>query len=477
MDRSFPHPIMVLLFFILLAGLLTYVLSGGKYERQTDPVTGRITVVAGSYRTEPSVPVGIGGVLLSIPKGFEAGADVIATILIFGGAFMVIDQTGAFKALLLVLVGRFRKTRYLVLWMVGVTFAIAGALDNTSEEIIALIPVLCFMTSRLGYSKIGAVAISTGCAVIGASFSPMNPFQVAIAQKIAQVHLLSGSGLRILLAIPAVIFWISWVVRRTKVPEGASVPTVGDAPEVAVATMGPGGPATASALETPQAGASVENQEDLKLNNRHRIILVMVLASFAYMVYGIINLDWGFDEMTALFFALGLVAGWIGGLGMNGTATAFASGVKEMILAAFVVGLARSVYIILENGHIIDTIIHGLFTPLQHLPVFLSASGMLLAHICLHLPVSSLSGQAQLTIPILTPLADLTGMSRQVMILAFQYGAGLSELFTPTNGALMGVLAVAGISFRTWWSFIWKPALWLILYTIGCLGLAIAIGF
>jgi uncharacterized ion transporter superfamily protein YfcC len=466
MDRSFPHPIMVLLFFILLAGLLTYVLSGGKYERRTDPVTGRITVVAGSYRTEPHAPVGIGGVLLSIPKGFEAGADVIATILIFGGAFMVIDQTGAFKALLLVLVGRFRKTRYLVLWMVGITFAIAGALDNTSEEIIALIPVLCFMTSRLGYSKIGAVAISTGCAVIGASFSPMNPFQVAIAQKIAQVHLLSGSGLRILLAIPAVTFWIYWVVRRTKVQE------TGLAEASSTGTALP-----AFEAKTNGVGAQGEPQEDLRLTSRHRIILTLVLASFAYMVYGIINLDWGFDEMTALFFALGLVAGWIGGLGMNGTASAFAAGVKEMILAAFVVGLARSVYIILENGHIIDTIIHGLFTPLQHLPVFFSASGMLLAHICLHLPVSSLSGQAQLTIPILTPLADLTGMSRQVMILAFQYGAGLSELFTPTNGALMGVLAVAGISFRTWWNFIWKPALWLILYTIGCLGLAIAIGF
>jgi uncharacterized ion transporter superfamily protein YfcC len=444
---------MVLLFFILVAGVLTHALSGGKYNRQTDPVTGRVTVIAGSYHPEAHVPVGIGGILLSIPKGFEAGADVIATILIFGGAFFIIDQTGAFKAMLLLLVGRFRKSRYLVLWMVGITFAIAGALDNTSEEIIALIPVLCFMASRLGYSKIGAIAISTGCAVIGASFSPMNPFQVAIAQKIAQVHLLSGSGLRILFSIPAVCFWISWVVRRTK------------------------SPATVGAVPGMVAGASIGTDTDPKLSPRHVIILCLVLASFAYMVYGIISLDWGFDEMTALFFALGLIAGWIGGLGMNGTATAFAAGVKEMILAAFVVGLARSVYIILENGNIIDTLIHGLFTPLQHLPVFLSAAGMLVAHIFLHLPVSSLSGQAQLTIPILTPLADLTGMSRQVMILAFQYGAGLSELFTPTNGALMGVLAVAGISFRTWWSFIWKPALILIVYTILCLGLAVAIGF
>ncbi len=445
---------MVLLFFILMAGVLTHALTGGKYERQTDPATGRVTVVAGSYHSASPVPVGIGGVLLSIPKGFEAGADVIATILIFGGAFFIIDQTGAFKAMLLLLVGRFGKSRYLVLWMVGITFAVAGALDNTSEEIIALIPVLCFMTSRLGYSKIGAVAISTGCAVIGASFSPMNPFQVGIAQKIAQVHLLSGSGLRILLSLPAVCFWISWVVKRTRCPGGAV------------------------AQGTGRKGIDgSEGRGDPKLSGRHIIILTLVLASFAYMVYGIISLDWGFDEMTALFFALGLVAGWIGGLGMNGTATAFAAGVKEMTLAAFVVGLARSVYILLENGHVIDTIIHGLFTPLQHLPVFLSASGMLIAHILVHLPVSSTSGQAQLTIPILTPLADLTGMSRQVMILAFQYGAGLSELFTPTNGALMGVLAVAGISYSTWWNFIWKPALLLICYTILCLGLGVAIGF
>jgi uncharacterized ion transporter superfamily protein YfcC len=317
------------------------------------------------------------------------------------------------------------------------------------------------MASRLGYSKIGAVAISTGCAVIGASFSPMNPFQVGIAQKLAHVPLLSGAPIRIVFLIPAVAFWISWVVKRTRAM------TTAVAPALAVGRVVP-----------PQALSHGEGEAtrpaDPKLAPwRTTTILSLVVASFAIMIYGIIRLDWDFNEMTALFFVLGIISGIIGKMGLNGMAAAFVEGVREMTLAALVVGLARSVYLVLQEGRVIDTIVHALFTPLQHLPVVLSAIGMMGAHVLIHLPVSSTSGQAQLTIPLLTPLADLTGMSRQVMVMAYQYGAGLSELFAPTNGALMGVLAVAGISFKDWWGFVWRPAL--ILYGIAAVAIIAAV--
>jgi uncharacterized ion transporter superfamily protein YfcC len=449
MRLSFPHPLIILVSCILVAGALTYIIPAGHYERSRNPSSGQETVVAGSYQREPSTPVGFWPMMLAVPRGIAAGAEVIASILIFGGTFCVVDRTGAFRAALLWLIGKTRRFPYLVVCLVGVAFAAGGAMDNMSEEIMALIPVMVFMAGRLGYSKIGAVAISTGCAVIGASFSPMNPFQVGIAQKVAEVPLLSGAWLRMLFLVPAVAFWITWVVRKTR---GA---TPNPAPDPAQTAPAASGDAPASR------------------RFRYALILLLVLASFATMIYGIIRLGWDFNEMTALFFILGFAAGIIGLLGLGGTAAAFAEGAKEMTLAALIVGLARSVYLVLQDGHIIDTIIHGLFSPLQHLPLVLSAGGMMVCHVLIHIPVSSTSGQAQLTIPLLTPLADLTGMSRQVMVMAFQYGAGLSELFAPTNGALMGVLAVAGVSYKDWWGFVWKPAL--VVFGIALLAMTVAL--
>jgi uncharacterized ion transporter superfamily protein YfcC len=260
---SFPHALIILVACIVLAGGLTYLLPAGHYARQTDKTTGPETVIAGSYQVIKSHPVGFAEMMLDVPKGLVA----------------------------------------------------AG-------EIIALIPVMVFTASRLGYSRIDAVAISTGCAVIGSSFSPINPFQVGIAQKIAEVPLFSGSLFRIAFLLPAVGFWIFWVIHKTK--------------HVTVAQE-----AAAPSFSLPP---------------RHRVILLLVAFAFALMVYGILRMDWDFNEMSAEFFVLGLVCGFIGKLGLNGTAGTFAAGVKEMALAAFIVGLARAVYLVLQDGLVIDSI-------------------------------------------------------------------------------------------------------------------------
>ena len=453
---TFPHALIILTVCVLLAGVLTYLLPAGHYARVTDKVTGRETVVAGSYQRNAAHPVGFASMMLDIPRGLVAAGEIIASILIFGGAFCTIDRTGAFRTGIGWLITRFSHAPSVVLCLIGCAFAIGGALDNMSEEIIALIPVMVYTTSRLGYSRTCAVAISTGCAVIGAAFSPINPFQAGIAEKIGQVALFSGSGFRIAFLVPAVGFWLFWVLRHSAL------------------TRESGGSRNAQ----PEACATVVpgSTGDIRLTLNHRLILILVALAFALMIYGILCLDWDFNEMSAEFFVLGLVCGFIGKLGANGTAGAFAEGVKEMALAAFIVGMARGVYLVLQDGGIIDTIIYDLFTPLRHLPVFLSALGMMIAHVFIHIPVSSTSGQAVLTIPLLSPLADLTGMSRQVMILAYQYGAGLTEMFAPTNGALMGVLLVAGISYKDWWAFVWKPLLILMGIGVLAMGVAIAVG-
>ena len=174
---------------------------------------------------------------------------------------------------------------------------------------------------------------------------------------------------------------------------------------------------------------------------------------------------------------MGVAAGLVGGLRVSGTAAAFAEGFGSMASAALLIGFARAIYVVLNDGQIVDTIVYGIFTPIGNLPVILSAWGMMVAQTAIHFPVPSTSGQAVLTMPVLIPLSDLLGLSRQVTVLAFHYGAGLCELLTPTNGALMAVLAVAGVRYEDWFRFL--GPLYLLLFALGAaaVGVGVALRF
>ena len=177
--------------------------------------------------------------------------------------------------------------------------------------------------------------------------------------------------------------------------------------------------------------------------------------------------------MSALFFITGIV---VGGLGVMGTAEAYVKGFRSMAYAALLIGFARAIYVVLDQGRIVDTIVHGMFTPVAGLPVALSAIGMMVSHVLVHVPVPSVSGQAVLTMPVLVPLSDLLGLSRQVTVLAYQYGAGLCDLVTPTNGALMAILAAGGVDYQEWLRFTLKWYLVLMALGAAVIFLAIAIG-
>ncbi|MEO8075779.1 MAG: Na+/H+ antiporter NhaC family protein, partial [Acidobacteriota bacterium] len=403
------------------------VVPAGQYDRRQDPATGRQVVVAGTYHHVEPRPVGAFEALVDIPAGLRDAASVIFLVFLVGGAFTVVDETGALRQAVGWLVRRLQRREAFVIPIVSLTFALGGALENMSEEIIALVPVLLLVTRRLGFDALTAVAISVGAAAVGASFSPINPFQVQIAQKLAGLPLLSGSAFRIAaLAIAmAVWIWATWrhAMRTRREPE----------PE-----------------EAPAAGRPVERQT---LDARRATVLVLVLATFAIFVYGVMRLGWDFDQMSALFFAMGVLAGLVGGLGFGGTAAGFVTGFTSMAYAAMIIGFARAIFIVLDQGRIIDTLVNALVTPLQSLPVMLSALGMMLVHAAVHGPVPSVSGQAVLTMPVLVPMSDLIGLSRQVVVLAYQYGAGLTELITPTNGTLMAVTAATGVKYGEWLEF------------------------
>jgi uncharacterized ion transporter superfamily protein YfcC len=444
----FPHPLTLLVACILIAGALTWVLPAGQYQRREDPASGRSVVVPGTYAPAEAAPVGPFRSLVGIPRGMIEAAPVIFFVFIVGGAFAVVERTGALGRLVNSMARALSGRGLLVVPVAGAAFATGGALIQMQEELIAFVPVLLLLTSRLGFNPLVAVAMSLGASAVGASFSPINPFQVGIAQKVAEVDLLSGWEFRLAFLLPALALWIAGTMlyaRRTRAPVSSS---------------------SSASAEGRGAGAG----------GRHAAVLLTVLLAFVWFVVGVLRYHWDFDQLAAVFFVMGVVAGLIGGLRVSGTMDAFVDGLRSMAFAALLIGFARGIYVVLEEGRIVDTIVHGLFTPVAALPVTLSAPGMMLAHILVHVPIPSTSGQAVLTLPLLVPLSDLIGLSRQVTVLAYQYGAGLCELLTPTNGALMAMLAASGVRYEEWIRFA-APILGLLLaLAAAAIGTAVLIG-
>ena len=440
---KFPHPLSLLFGCIVLAAGLTWILPAGQYDRHEDAATGRSVVTAGSYRPVEANPVGPGAALVAIPKGMADAGSVIFFVFLIGGAFTVVDKTGALRALVDALVARSGGRGMLVIPLVAVLFAALGALENMQEEIIALIPVLLILTRRLNLDPLVAVAVSAGSAAVGASFSPLNPFQVLIAQKLSQLQPGSGAAFRTVFLVIAVAIWIAAVLRfAAKNPVTATDPPA-------------------------------EGEQTAALEGRNVFILATVAAAFAVFVVGIMRFHWDFDQLSAPFVVMGIAAGLIGGLGVSGTAAAFAEGFASMASAAMLIGTARAISVVLEEGRIIDTLVSSLVRPLEALPSYASALGMMVLHVFVHIPVPSVSGQAALTMPVLIPVGDLVSIPRQAVVLAYQYGAGMTDLVTPTNGGMMAVLAAANVPVDRWLRF--AMPLFGLLLGLGAIAVASAI--
>ena len=435
-----PHPLVLLTGCVVLAAAASWALPAGEFDRVEDEATGRTVVVAGTYHAVDPSPVGPFDALVALPRGMAEAADVIFLVFLIGGAFTVVDETGTLGRAIASLVRALRGRDLLVIPAVALFFATGGVVENMQEEIIPLIPVLLLLTRRLGFDAMVAVSMSAGAAFVGSAFSPINPFQVQIAQRLAQLPLLSGAGFRIVFLLLALGLWIGVTMRYAKrtrtVPEH---------------------------VETTHEG----------MGGRDVVVLGMVGVTFALVVVGLLRWGWGFDQMSAAFFVMGVLAGLVSGLGVSGTAESYVRGFRAMAYAALLIGFARAIFVVLQDGRVIDTIVYGLFSPLEDLPLLASALGMVAAHTLVHVPVPSVSGHAVLTMPVLVPLSDLLGLSRQVTVLAYQYGAGLCDLLTPTNGALMAILAAAGVRYEAWIRF--AVPLYLMMIALGALAIALGI--
>jgi uncharacterized ion transporter superfamily protein YfcC len=374
--------------------------------------------VAGTYTRVPQQPVGPFQAIVAIPKGIVDAASVIALVFLIGGAFTVVERTGTLGRVVSVLAQRVSRRGILVIPIAGVAFSLGGIMMQMQEELIAFVPVLLLLVRQLGFTPVIAVAMSLGAAAVGAAFSPVNPFQVIIAQKVAQLPPASGLGFRLGFMVPALAIWILGTMRY--------------------------------AQRTRQAPAAPPGGRVAPLDLRDLVVLLSIAGAFAVYIYGAQRLGWEFDQLSALFFLVGILAGVLGRLGLAGTADAFVEGFRSMAFAGLLIGFARAIYVVMNEGQIVDTVVNGLFTPIAGLPATFSALAMMGVQAAIHLPVPSTSSQAVLTLPLLVPLSDLIGLSRQVTVLAYQYGAGLCEIVTPTNGALMAMLAAAGVRYEDW---------------------------
>ncbi|MEP7065220.1 MAG: YfcC family protein [Gemmatimonadota bacterium] len=414
-----PHPLTLLVGCTIIAAALTHVLPAGKFDMRDDPATGKKVAVAGSYHRVDAHPLTPFETVVAIPDGIIDAASVIAFVFLVGGAFGVVEKTGALREGIDAMVRQLGSYGIVAIPIICLAFAAGGAFENMQEEIIAIVPALLVLSERLGFDNLTVAEMSVGSAAIGSAFSPINPFQALIGQKVAGIPQFSAAGFRTIFLALALLLWIAATIRHAR--------------RIRVTRPGAENGATSQAFGL-----------------RGRAVLAIVLLSFAVFIWGVAKLHWDFDQEAALFFAMGIVVGIVGGLGITGTAEAFVEGFQSMAYAALLIGFARSISIVMEQGFIIDTVVNGTASALSGLPTAAAAVGMMVAQGAIHVPVPSVSGQAVLTLPVFAPVADLLHMSRQVAVLAYEYGAGMCELMTPTNGALMAVLAAAGVRYDVW---------------------------
>jgi uncharacterized ion transporter superfamily protein YfcC len=444
--RGFPHPLVLLLGCIAVATALTWVVPAGQYQRRQDEVAGRAVVVPGTFTAADPAPVGLLDAFTAVPRGLIDAASVIFLVFLAGGGFTVVERTGALRRLVERIATRLAGRGVLVIPVVALAFAMGGALMQMSEELVAFAPLLVLICVAFGLPPLTAVALSYGTAHIGAMFSPVNPFMVTIAQKVAAVPVGSGWQFRTAIMVIALAGWL-WSLTRYAARHAEP---------------------TAGARGMTDGGA---------LTRRHVGVLVIVGVTFLFFVIGAQQWGWDFDKLATLFLLMGLAAGLVGGLGLSSTCDAMIAGARDMVYSALLIGVARGIYVVMDQGRIVDAVVHAVVQPLEGLPGSVAALGMFAAHAVIHLPVPSTSGQAVLTMPIMAPISDLLGLPRQVAVLAYQLGTGSLDLVMPTNGPLLAMLAAVGVRFDDWLKWVAPRVIVLTLFSIACIVAALALGW
>ena len=446
--RRVPDALVLVFALVVLAQLASYVLPAGEFERD-----GR-RVVPGTWRAVDAEPLPPLAFLTAVPAGLAAAHEVVFFVFLAGGTIGVVRATGAIDALIGAAIGRLAsRPGWLVAGMVGL-FALGSSTVGMAEEYMPFVPVLVTLCLALKLDAVVAVGIVYVGAGVGYACAALNPFTVLVAQEIAGLPLASGQPVRWALLVVCAAVGVHHVLRyaaRLRADPAASLVAGVD---------------YSSGFELPA---------DVRFTARRAAAAAVLAAGVGVFVHGVAARGWYLAELSAVFLGSGLLAAAVGGLGPNRAARAFFEGAAHMTATALLIGFARAVEVVLSDARVIDTIVDGLAAPLAALPAHAAALGMLAVQTVCNLFIPSGSGQAYVTMPIMAPLADLTGVTRQTAVLAYQFGDGFTNMLVPTNALLMGMLTLARIPYQRWVAFV-APLL-LKLYVVAALALAAAVEF
>ncbi|MET0265591.1 MAG: YfcC family protein [Duganella sp.] len=428
-----PHTFVLLFIILALIAAATWLVPGGKYD--TALVNGKQVIVADSFHYVPSNPQGIVALLKAPIKGFVEAAQIIAFVLIVGGAFAVLHKTEAVDAMIKSLARAHQNSRFIQKALIPVfvtLFSIGGATFGMNEEAIPFILIFVPLALALGYDTITGVSIPFLGSQVGFSAAFLNPFNVGIAQGIAGVPVFSGWGYRLIawtIATTITVLFLMWYAARVKKNPQLS-------------------PTYALDLEKRKEQPDVIG-DFTGMTVRHKTVLWMFAASLGIMVVGVVHYGWYIDEIAALFLTMGVVIGLAGRLDSSQIVEAFIQGARDLVGTALVIALARATMVIARDAQIIDTMLHALTPLVQSSSPIFTAWKMFGIQTVINFFIHSGTGQAALTMPIMAPLADLVGVTRQTAILAFQFGE-LTTPMIPTSGITVGVLALARVPWITW---------------------------
>lgn len=433
-----PHIYVVLFLFSAIAAISTHLVQASRYERVELP-SGREAIDPASYTSVESTPVGLVDFMTAIPRGLIAASDVVFFTFLIGGMFMVLRETGIIEVLIDRIARLVSGRRLLVVPVLMLTFSVIATLIGTQELALVYVPVILPLVIALRFDSITAAGIALCATTAGFTSGVLNPINTGLGQQIAGLEPFSGLPLRAALWVCLTVVGIAWVSRYAH--------RVARNPELGLLA----GDAKESAKRERYLHG--DTGAPMQLNTRQRIGAWVLLAFFGVLVWGVLDQGWFFIEMSGLFVAMGIVVGLISGLTPTRICEAFDSGMRDVLVGAIIVGVARSVAVVLEDGQVMDTLVHGLGQVVGVLPGWLAAAGMLIAQSLFNFVVPSGSGQALVTMPIMAPLSDLVGVTRQTAVLAYQLGDGLSNILYPTSGYFMATLALAGVRYDRWIRF------------------------
>lgn len=441
---------------MISALILTWILPSGEFQTEMNEMN-REMVVPGTFESsEEKEYLPATSLFTVVPRAFADAQGIIFFVLIIGGALTVVRQTGAIDALLGKIVTVFGNQPGPLLFFTMFAFAAASATLGMAEEYIPFAIILVAFCAALNMDAITAIGTMVVGYGIGYGIAIMNPFTLLIAQDIAGLQPTSGMWYRFILAVPLLAVGFHHVWRYTS--------KIRSNPEE-------------SLMADVKTETSQEKYEYPDMTGRRIAVLIATLVSLIVLVLGIAFRGWYLVELGAIFLGLTIASGLIAGLGLNKIASGFTKGAAELTGTALLIGFARSIAMLMEDGDILHTVVNALAAPLGVIGAEFAAIGMLFIQCILNFFIPSGSGQALVTMPLMAPIGDLVGVSRQIAVLAFQLGDGLMNMIVPTNPVLMGILGLASIPYDKWFTFIFPLMIKLVAICSIALAAAVWIGY